>query len=252
MSMPLFYAEAGDISVQEGLVVLTGGEARHLSRSLRAKPGDEILVSDGAGRVFSVSLTFVGPELVQGAILDWHARPLEIPRLIVFQAVARTSRMDETVERVAEAGVFELIPFVAPRSPVGSTEKVRQRVPRLRKIAYEASKVARRPIPLSVREPVEWPLAKKVLAAQDLNILLWEDETVESLASVLPVNPPASIGMIFGPEGGFAGDEAAMLVSVGAMAVSLGELVLRTESASAHTAMLIRFKYGLLEPGGGR
>jgi RsmE family RNA methyltransferase len=55
---------------------------------------------------------------------------------------------------------------------------------------------------------------------------------------------------VVGPEGGLSCDEARFLEDRGAVRASMGDLILRTESAGPHAAMLIRYHYGLLKPGG--
>jgi 16S rRNA (uracil1498-N3)-methyltransferase len=248
MNLPLFYANPSDIDIKANRVVLSGGEARHITLSLRAKPDDRVLVADGKGRVYQVSLAILGPEMVTGLIESSREIEPELPEIILYQAVARITKMDETVARSAESGVSVVVPFISPRSPKGSTTKALQRVKRWNKIAWEASKVARRAIPLEVRELMEWPLEEKAFENQDLNVLLWEDERSTGLRDALPEKPPRKIGLVVGPEGGFESGEVDLLVKNGAIPVTVGDLILRTETAGAYAAMLVRYNYHLLEP----
>lgn len=252
MSLQLFYASDGEIDLEHGSVTLKGSEAGHLSRSLRARVGDEVLVGDGAGRRYRVKLGTVRRDLVEGSIESAETVEVEVPRLVLYQALARPVSMDEAVERAAESGVSSLVPFVSPRSPEGSERSASSRIPRWRKIALEASKVARRAWPLTVGDPLVWPLGPSHLGEQELSILLWESEVGRGLAGVLPESPPRSIGIIVGPEGGFSEEEAALISSAGASPAGMGDLILRTESAGSCAAMLIRFHYGHLEPGSHR
>jgi 16S rRNA (uracil1498-N3)-methyltransferase len=260
MTIPWFYALPSWIDTTGGTVTLKGAEAKHLALSLRARAGQEVMIGDGAGTVYEVELTSVRPELVEGRIRSATRPPHERPRLVLFQALARAVKMDEVVTRAAETGVWAVVPFISPRSPVGSAEKAGERLERWRKIAFEASKVSRRAWSLVVGEPRNWPLVagdplsrrviEGLLGEQDLNLLLWEEEETESVEAALPANPPKSIGVIVGPEGGFAADEAGVLAAAGATTASMGPLILRTESAGSYAAMLVRNRYGLLLPGG--
>lgn len=252
MSLPLFYESAGGINLDSGTVTLEGGEAGHLSRSLRAREGDEVLVGDGAGGRYRVKLGSVTRDLVEGSIESAETTEPEVPRLVLYQALARPAKMDEVVQRAAESGVSSLVPFVSPRSGEGSERLASSRILRWRKIALEASEVARRAWPLIIGDPLVWPLGSSHLREQELSILLWESESGRGLAGVLPESPPRSIGIIVGPEGGFAEEEAALLSSAGASPVGMGDLILRTESAGSSAAMLIRFHNRHLEPGGPR
>ncbi len=260
MTVPWFYALPSWIDTTAGTVTLKGAEAKHLALSLRAREGQDVMIGDGAGTVYEVELTSVSPELVVGVIRSSNRPPHERPRLVLFQALARAVKMDEVVARAAETGVWAVVPFVSPRSPVGSAEKAGERLERWRKIAFEASKVAKRAWSLVVGEPRHWPLVsgdplsrrviEGLLGEQDLNLLLWEEEATMSLDAALPEDSPKSIGVIVGPEGGFAADEAGVLSAAGAVPASIGPLILRTESAGSYAAMLIRNRYGLLVPGG--
>lgn len=248
MTLPLFYANPNDIDPQAGHIAISGGEARHLALSLRAKPEDRVLVADGNGAVYNVSLTLVGPEMVKGVIQSCRNIDPEEPDIVLFQALARLTKMDETVARAAESGVQSVVPFVAPRSSAGSTTKALHRLQRWRKIAIEASKVARRAVPLTVEELLDWPLEEQAFGGQELDLILWEDESSVGLREALPGVPPQSIGVVVGPEGGFESDEVALLADTGAVPVTVGDLILRTETAGAYAAMLIRYNYHLLEP----
>jgi 16S rRNA (uracil1498-N3)-methyltransferase len=252
MSLPLFYAFPDEIDAGKGTVMLKGPEAIHLARSLRAKEGESVLIGDRAGGVYLVRLTLVGTEHFEGSIQSFSHREPETPKLVLMQAVSRAAKMDEAIARAAESGVSLVIPFVSPRSPEGSREKAWARLDRWRKIALESSKVARRAWPLAVGEPLPWLIDKDSLSRRDVDILLWEGETSNVLAELMPKRTPQCIGIIVGPEGGFAVEEAAQLTSAGAVAASMGELILRTESAGSYVAMLIRYQYGLLQASGER
>jgi 16S rRNA (uracil1498-N3)-methyltransferase len=126
--------------------------------------------------------------------------------------------------------------------------KLEGRVERWRRIAREASKVARRVRPLVVGEPMEWPPGMHELSRQELNIVLWEEECLQDLADVMPVETPYTIGIIVGPEGGFSSVEVEMLEELGCVKESMGDLILRAETAGSYAATLVRYHYGLLKP----
>lgn len=172
----------------------------------------------------------------------------EIPAVTLIQAVSDPRRMDEVVARAAETGIARIVPFVSPRSRAGARERGESRLERWRKIAREASMVALRARLLEVDDLEGWPMYGKVLSPHGLDIVLWEGEVVADLSGMLPADPPRSIGILVGPEGGFAQEEVEELETAGARTASLGDLILRAESAGSYAAMLIRYHYGLLSP----
>ena len=230
---------------------MSGEEARHAARSLRMREGEEIAVGDGEGRIYTVALEAVRKEGVRGAIRNVRLVERERPGVILSQAVCRAARMDEVIARAAESGIREVRPYLSPRSELSSLEKAASRLPRWRRIAREASKVARRAWPLTVTDVVDWGSCEDTFRGLSLSILLWEDERASGLRGVLPLVAPRLLGLIVGPEGGFSSDEARILEDLGAVTARMGDLILRTESAGPHAAMVIRYHYGLLEPAGG-
>ncbi|MFH1149864.1 MAG: RsmE family RNA methyltransferase, partial [Actinomycetota bacterium] len=232
-----------------GGVVLEGEDARHLARSLRVRPGETIRVADGSGAVHSVTVTEVDGDTVRGTSTARRLFEPPVPRIVLFQSISRPQRMDIAVARSAESGVSTLVPVMSRRSARMKTGAVAERAERWRRIGLEASKVAQRPRPLVVAEEAGWPLDERSFARCGLLLVLWEEENVRCLAEALTPVPPASLGLLVGPEGGLDEDEVAGLTTMGALTVTLGELVLRTESAGAHCAMLVRYHYGCLMPG---
>lgn len=245
MSLPIFYFEPGG-DAPGGRVKLTGEDARHLSRSTRAKVGDRLLVGDGRGTLCRATIASVQKNEVL-ALMEAPVRvEKEVPAITVYQAVSRPSSMDEAVYRAAEAGVDIVVPFISARSGVGAASAAGERVSRWAKIARESSKVARRAWQLGVNEPLAGPPSADELGGHELAVVLWEDEREAALSSVLPEGPPSTVAIVTGPEGGFSTDETLSMVRDGAVAVGLGSLVLRAETAGAYAAMLVRYSYGLL------
>jgi 16S rRNA (uracil1498-N3)-methyltransferase len=245
MSLPLFYPEPGGIDTDTGVVVIVGDEARHLAGSLRAREGESMSIADGFGWVYRVRLDSVQQKRVEARIISTRYVEPEKPAVVLLQALCRPRHLEEAIARAAESGVSVLIPFEAPRSEAAGVERVEKRASRLRRIARESSKVARRSRPLEVRDHVGWP-PEGELSRRDLNLVLWESET-QGLREILPPDRPESIGLVTGPEGGFSVNDIGELSRLGAIAVSLGDLVHRAESAGSYAAMLIRYHYRLLE-----
>lgn len=235
---------------ETGLLSLSGNESRHLARSLRGKEGDIILVGDGRGTRYRAGIVRIEPGIVDGEIESVEWCEPEVPLVSLFQAVSRLGHMDETVSRVAEAGGDRLVPFMSPRSRGRDLKKSRGRIERWRSIARESSKVARRAWPLVVDPPSGWPPAAGLLDRQELNVVLWEGELECGLSDVLPDTALASVGILVGPEGVFSPGDVEVLREAGAVTASLGELILRTESAGSYVVMLVRYRYGILQPRG--
>ena len=244
MGLPIFYVKPEIFERDADVLALEAEDARHLARSLRARVGDVITLCDGSGKVCGATLTSVSPSAAEARIDSCRVIPPERPEITILQAVSSLPRMDDMILRAAETGAARVIPFESPRTPEGAGRKAATRMERWRKIAREGSKVARRPRPLIVDDVQTWPPA--IWNDRDLDILLWEDERSRGLADALGSEPKDSLGLIAGPEGGFSAEDVDVLRSKGAVPVTVGDLILRTESAASYAAMLVRYHFGML------
>lgn len=248
MSLPLFYFETDELT-PGGSVRLRGEEARHLSRSLRAREGERLIVGDGRGTLADARIINAGKSEVLARIDSVSLDAREVPKITLFQAVSKPSKMDETVARAAEAGIASVVPFVSERSGTLGT-RAGERLSRWSKIAREASMGARRAWELELREPLPGHPLEQELGGFALTVVLWEEEREAGLRTLLPTEPPASIALVSGPEGGLSRAEALAIAGPGGVTAGLGGLILRAETAGAYAAMLIRYSYGLLDAAG--
>lgn len=197
--------------------VLDEGDAHHLVRVLRLRDGAAITVTDGGGRWRPARLvgSLIEPD---GAVV---VVPEASPPVTIAVAPPKGDRLDWLVQKVTELGVDELVLLDADRSVVRwSGERVGKQMERLRRIAREAAMQSRRVRLPVVRGPVP---ARHVLGA---------------MAVAEPGGRPLRSGdhaVAVGPEGGWSPDELA----VARDRVSLGELVLRVETATAVAAALM-------------
>ena len=249
MGLPLFYVAEERIDTRSGCASVEGADARHLSKSLRAGMGDKLTICDARGSRYIARIETISPETVFLKLLSSRYVQPERPQVVLFQAMTKGPAMDEAVARAAEAGASRLVPFVSKRSPIEAVKKSGNRLERWRTIARESSKVARRPYPLEVREPSR-SFDESLMKTVGDCVVLWEEEESRPFKNALPDQPPRSIGLVVGPEGGLEAGEVAALRSMGGRAASLGEINLRAESAGSYAIMIVRYRYGLLAPGG--
>ena len=235
MTSPHFFAD--DVAADH--IKLAGEEARHAVRVLRIRPGEEITVSDGRGSVAVATVVEAGSELI-AEVKEHRSDPRPIPRVHVLQAIPKAGKLELVVQKLTELGIDVVRPFPADRSVSRWSErKASDQIRRLTAIAREASKQARRSWLPEILPPL--PLSRVELASP--SFVLHEESTAR-LGTKLPPDPPETITLVIGPEGGLTPDEVSMLVGMGGQAVSLGPLVLRTETASLVAAVAVLGRYG--------
>lgn len=237
MTAPMFFAP--DVSGDR--IVLIGEEARHAVKSLRVRPGELIRVSDGLGAWAEAKVSEVGSELV-AEVLDRGFDLPTRPELEVFQAVPKSGKLEVVVQKLTEIGAARIQLFYAGRSiPRWAEAKAEAQTERLRSVAFAAAKQARR-----TRLPeIGTPVGRSAVELPPASFVLHE-EADRRLIPALPAAPPDRIGIVVGPEGGLSSEEVGSFERSGALAVSLGQLVLRTETAALVTASIVLARYGVV------
>jgi 16S rRNA (uracil1498-N3)-methyltransferase len=223
----------------EATATLTGGQAEHMARVLRAQPGMEADVVAG-GRVFhaevaAVRLNRESSEVRLNLITELEADPALPVTLTV--SIYKFDHMEWAIEKATELGVAEIVPVIARRTEKHLAEAAAKRAERWRKIAHESAKQSRRSDVPQIYEP--GPLAARVKAASSATrIVLAEQERATTLRSLVEAAIEAAntempiIELAIGPEGGWAPNEEALFDANGWKAASLGPRILRAETAA--------------------
>lgn len=216
---------------------ISGDDGRHAARVLRLRPGEEITVGDGRGTVVRARVSTIADAAVDAEVTDRMRVPAQMPRLTVCPAVPHSGKLDLVTQKLTELGVDAIVPWVAARSvPRWGRQKAARQGARLRAIAYEAAKQARRPWLPEVLDPdaLQPPAGAAVVLHETAD---------RSLRDVLPDDCDA-LTMVTGPEGGLTPQEVEQLRARGAVVATLGPLVLRTETAAIAGAVLVLGRYG--------
>jgi len=219
----------------EATATLTGAQAEHMTRVMRAQPGMEADVVAG-GHVFHAQVVAVsGGEVRFNLIAELDADPA-LPITLVM-AVYKFDHMEWAIEKATELGVAAIAPVISRRTEKHLAAAAQKRAERWRRIAHEAAQQSRRcDVPL-VYDPE--PLAARVRAASEAaRIVLAEQERTTTLRNALEEAVAAAgtempaLEIAIGPEGGWAPEEEALFDANGWRAASLGPRILRAETAA--------------------
>jgi 16S rRNA (uracil1498-N3)-methyltransferase len=219
----------------EATATLTGQQAEHMSRVLRAEPGMQADVVAG-GHVFHAEVAAVTPEEVRFNLLaEIQAEPALPITLVV--SIFKFDHMEWGIEKATELGVAAIAPVIARRTEKHLALAAAKRVERWQRIAHEAAQQSRRSdVPL-IYEPV--PLANRVRDPSDaMRIVLAEQERSTTLRALVEEamkeseSQTPALELAFGPEGGWAPEEEALFDDSGWRAASLGPRILRAETAA--------------------
>ena len=242
--MANFYISKEDINGK--IATIKGEEALHISRVLRMKKGDRVTLCDGEGLFYEASLCAFSEKSVEAEILSMRIAETEPHvKVTVFQGVPKNPKLETIVQKLTEIGAVRIVPVDTSRA-VAKLDKS-AKVERLRKIAREAAKQSRRAIVPIVSEALGFKEALKEALLADLTIICYEEEKEVSLKKALEGKKPQSVSIIIGPEGGFSQEEVESAESMGAVSVTLGKRILRTETAPLVVCGAVLYELGEME-----
>jgi len=256
-------------------VQLAGGIAHQLARVLRVRVGERVVLLDGDGPERVVEVTAVSPKLVEGVVRETRASAGE-PRLPIalYQGLVLREKLEWIIQKGTEVGISEFIPVACERSNAPRGEGVdERRLERWRRIATEAAAQSGRGAVPAVRPPLPFADAVAEAVGAGPTLVAWEGERARSvreglrlalgvpvsrLAGEYPLTPTPlpqgergsarRLSLFVGPEGGFSPREVGLAVERGALTVSLGPRILRTETAGPILAALALYEVGELAP----
>jgi 16S rRNA (uracil1498-N3)-methyltransferase len=219
---------------------LTGDQALHLARVLRAEPG-QIFDVVAAGFLHRAEITSVSPERVDFVLHEELEADAALP-LHLYLAVFKFDHLEWAIEKATELGVAKITPILARRTEKHLAQASAKRVDRWRRIAHEASQQSRRTSVPAIADPI--PLKQGLAAEQaPARILLSETEQSLTLSQALGESLGAprlasetweglAHALAIGPEGGWAPEEMALFSERQWTQVTLGPRILRAETAA--------------------
>lgn len=244
--MHRFFAES---EKEDGsLCFLSPEDARHARTVLRLSEGDtvELLLPDG--RFLAEIRRMDGNQV---CVEKRQPLPDPEPRLNVtlFQGLPKADKMDWIVQKASELGIRRIVPLRMARSVVrldpGDAGRKRER---WQKIAREACKQSGRCRIPEITLPLSPAEVLSLIREMTVTVVPWEETETGGPLSVRKAFPdPASLGIIIGPEGGIEPSEIALFRQSGALPITLGRRILRTETAGLAALSAFMTLYGEME-----
>jgi 16S rRNA (uracil1498-N3)-methyltransferase len=214
-----------------------GDHAAHLARVLRAEVGQEFDIAAGE-EVRRGTITFVSYDRVEFALdvkppSKQKSGSFAAPKITLVLAIFKFDRMEWAIEKCTEIGVSRIIPAIARRTDAHLAVAAAKRQERWQRIVRQASEQSRRAAPPEVAAPVKLKdLGGDMISAGSVaRVVLAESEEDARLRDVLQPQS-AEVALAIGPEGGWADEELAWFRETGWKAASLGNTILRAETAA--------------------
>lgn len=245
--MPRFFTSASNIS--DGTIIIRGDDAQHISRSLRMKQGEHIIVCDMQKIEYDCMLESFVPDIVTARIISSRQSETEPPfHIKLYQALPKSDKFDQIIQKAVETGASEIIPFESERCIVkidSDTGREVKKLERRRRIALEAAKQCGRGIVPEIRMPLNFDAMLDDAAGSGLKLFFYEGDGTVSLRELLCDNygsfERSDISIVIGAEGGFSLSEVEKAKMHGFELCGLGKRILRCETASGFALACIAF-----------
>jgi 16S rRNA (uracil1498-N3)-methyltransferase len=249
MSANRFFIAASDIEGDQ--VRLSREQSHQISHVLRLQTGDAITVLDGSGQEYDVTLTAVNSAETVGQITTQRRAAGEpTVEVTLFQSLLAREKFEWVLQKATEVGVAQVAPVLTERSLVRVKRMEDNKLDRWRRIVAEAAEQSHRGRIPKLDQVCTFPEAMVRLRDFDRCLIAAPFQQAAALRDTLRGlgGTESSIALLIGPEGGFTPEEVAQAVETGAVPISLGPRVLRTETAAVVAAALVLYELGEMGP----
>jgi len=236
------------INEKDNTCIISGSEARHITRVLRMGRGDRFILMDVKGARFQAVIDSAGRQ----EILVTLEKPLPLPssspvNITLCQSLLKSRPMDYVIQKTSELGVNSILPFSSERTvPRLDGNRAVSRGRHWREITRSAAKQSDRVTPAEILPLSSFIEMTGQWKQKDaLKVILWEEEDAKDLKGLLRASSPAKhfIGIV-GPEGGFSKEEVEIVKEVGFISVSMGRRILRAETAAITMVAVVQYEWG--------
>ena len=228
--------------IKDPHILIDGDNFQHMSRVLRMREGDSLTICDGEKTDYICTVSNISKKEAVCEILSAEENKNESAvSVTLFQGVPKGAKMDLIIQKCVELGAVKIVPFISKRTVATAKGKF----DRFQKISLEAAKQSGRGIIPEVSEIVSFDDALSELKALELPIMAYEESHGFTLKDAIRGKSPKSVGILIGPEGGFDITETTAAEKAGVTIVSLGNRILRTETAGLSVISNIMYELEL-------
>lgn len=238
--MPRFFTQT--ISAEGGII--SGDDAKHISRVLRMKVGELLTACDTKGYDYDCLIESLSDREVSLRVLEVRSSQSEPDvRVSLYQAMPKGDKLELIIQKAVELGVDSITPVMTRRCVSKPDSKsMAKKLERYNRIALEAAKQSGRGKVPQVCPMLDLPQALDEMAQTSCPILFYENATAP--AKQVIDGAGKEIAVLIGSEGGFDESEVELAIQKGCQVLSLGKRILRCETAPLAALSIIMFETG--------
>ena len=213
--------------------------AHQIRKVLRLRQGDMVTVLDGSGVEYAVRLEKITNEKVWGSLQGQQQAGGEpVLQIFLYLSLTQREKFEWALQKCTEVGVSAFVPVISDRTLARDKEQALQKKERWERILKEAAEQSGRGRIPQINAPLALAEALNSMHGQDFPaVFLWENETRHLLygwllENAVRIRQAGRLALFVGPEGGYTQEEAASANDCGVRTMSLGERILRMETAA--------------------
>lgn len=240
-----FFVKPEQIDMEEKKVHITGSDVNHIKNVLRMRQGETILISAGDNLEYTCLVGEMEAEEVIADISYVQEVGMELPsKIYLFQGLPKSDKMEMIIQKAVELGVYEVIPVSTARAVVKlDAKKEASKQKRWQTIAESAAKQSKRMVIPQIHSVMKFSEAVNYAGELDIRFIPYElaEDMAHTKKLFEQIEPGQSIGIFIGPEGGFDESEIEQAEEAGAVPITLGKRILRTETAGLTTLSILMY-----------
>ena len=246
--MPKFFVNEEQLNGEK--IKIIGKDVNHIKNVLRKKVGNELTIcSTSNGKDFLCEITKIEEELITCKIKEILENNVEPDvEVTIMQGIPKADKMELIIQKSVELGVYDIIPIEMKRCVAKLNKKDSyKKIERWQKIAEVAAKQSGRNKIPNIKQVIDLKNVCNLLNKYDIVLLAYENEKENTLKQVLNQlkekhKEYKKIAVIIGPEGGIDPEEVNILQESGAITITLGKRILRTETVALSVLSIIMYE----------
>lgn len=245
--MPRFFVKTEQI--RENEITIIGEDVKHIKNVLRKQIGDNIEVcNQETGSTYKCEITEIKEQEIKNNILEEIASKEDKIKVDIYQGLPKADKMELIIQKSIELGANAIIPVEMKRCVVKLDSKTEsKKIERWQKIAESAAKQSGRSTVPEIRRIVKIEDIAKLKDEYDSIIVCYENEKEnyikKELLRLKELNKKEiRIAIVIGPEGGLEERDVEYLKQNGAVIVTLGNRILRTETVALNLLSIIMYE----------
>ncbi len=240
--MSRFFVSPENINIKEKKIFINGSENHHLSRVLRLKQEEEIVVFDGSGKEYEGTIKEISSQktIVEIKRVQEKREDKQV-KMTLAQAIPKKAKIKDIIDKTTQLGICTIIPIVSTRTIVRpSKEKEKLHLEKWQKIALESSKQCGRTKAPHINQITNFKDLISLSSQYDLALmpsLLGKRKELKNIY----LRKAKKIIFFIGPEGGWTKQEIDLAEKNKVILIDLGGNVLKTDTAAIATMAILDF-----------